>query len=281
MPQDAPHSATKQLQDGAIQQRYGAELPAMAAGNAVIASLLDHRSVRAYLPNALPAGTTELLVAAAQSAATSSNMQMWSVVAVEDQGRRDRLAVLAGNQKHISEAPLFLLWLADLSRAERIGAAEGQAMEGLPYTETFMVGIIDAALAAQNAVVAAESLGLGTVYIGSMRNHPEKVAAEIGLPPQVMVAFGLCIGVPDPAHPSSVKPRLPQSMILHHERYDPSVDTEGLGLYEARFSKFQASEGLPASGWKSRVLDRLGTVKGLSGRDRMRDALKALGFPLK
>jgi nitroreductase len=241
---------------------------------------MSHRSVRAYLPDALDEGTTELLVAAAQSAATSSNMQVWSVVAVTDQARRDRLAKLAGNQKHISEAPLFLLFVADLSRAERIGDAAGSKMEGLPYTETFMVAIIDAALAAQNATVAAESLGLGTVYIGSMRNHPETVAAELGLPPQAMIAFGLCVGKPDPAHPSSVKPRLPQSMVLHHERYDTTKDKAGLAQYEARFSDFQQQEGLPVAGWVSRVIDRLGTAKGLGGRDRMRDALKALGFPL-
>jgi hypothetical protein len=201
-------------------------------------------------------------------------------VAVEDQGRRDRLAVLAGNQTHISQAPLFLLFLADLSRADRIGAAAGQAMAGTPFTESFMVALIDAALAAQNATVAAESMGLGTVYIGSVRNHPEKVAAEIGLPPNCMVAFGLCVGRPDPAHPSSVKPRLPQSMILHHERYDASHDAAGLAAYEAIFSKFQKQEGLPASGWVSRVIDRLGSVAGIGGRERMRDALKALGIPL-
>jgi nitroreductase len=246
----------------------------------VLDALMSHRSVRAYLTDALPKGTTELLVAAAQSAATSSNMQTWSVVAVEDQARRDRLAVLANHQKHISVAPLFLLFLADLSRADRIGEAQGKPMDGTPFTEAFMVALIDAALAAQNATVAAESMGLGTVYIGSMRNHPEEVAAELGLPPNCMVAFGLCVGMPDPAVPTSVKPRLPQSMILHHEKYDTSRDAAGLAEYETTFAQFQKQEGLPASGWISRVMDRLGTEKGIGSRTRMRDALKALGIPL-
>lgn len=280
MPQDQMTMSAPLDAEVALTARYGAGQGAPPAWNAVLETLMSHRSVRAYLTDPLPAGTTELLVAAAQSAATSSNMQTWSVVAVQDQGRRDRLAVLAGNQKHISQAPLFLLFLADLSRADRIGAAEGMTMEGTPYTESFMVAVIDAALAAQNATVAAESMGLGTVYIGSMRNHPETVAAEIGLPPNCMVAFGLCVGLPDLAHPSSVKPRLPQSMILHHEHYDAGHDSTGLADYEARFAAFQKQEGLPPSGWVARVIDRLGTVKGLGGRERMRDALKAMGIPL-
>lgn len=269
------HSST------ALHARYGAPQSPAPAWNAVLDCLMEHRSVRAYLPEPLTAGTTELLVAAAQSAATSSNMQMWSVVAVTDPARLARLAVLAGNQQHIADAPLFLLWLADMSRAERIGAAQDTPMAGLPFTETFIVGVVDAALAAQNAAVAAESLGLGTVYIGSMRNHPEQVAAELGLPSQSMVVFGLCVGHPDPSRPAAIKPRLPQSVVLHHERYDASVDAAGIATYETTFKAFQHAEGLPASGWVSRVVDRLGLVGSLGGRDRMRDALKFLGFPLQ
>lgn len=260
--------------------RYGAAPPVSGDWNATIDCLLGHRSVRAYLPDALPAGTTELLVAAAQSAATSSNMQLWSVVAVEDPARKSRLAALAGNQGHIERAPLFLVWLADLSRAERIGQAQSQPMEGLGFVESFIVGVVDAALAAQNAVVAAESLGLGTVYIGSMRNHPEQVAAELGLPAQAMAVFGLCVGREDPAHPASVKPRLPQSAVLHRERY-MADDAAGVAEYDARFTAFQVQQRLPAAGWSARVRDRLGTVAGLGGRDRMRAALAALGFPLR
>ena len=83
-----------------------------------------------------------------------------------------------------------------------------------------MVACIDAALAAQNAVVAAESLGLRTVYIGAMRNEPEKVADLLGLPPQCFVVFGLCVGYADQAARNEVKPRMPQATVLRHERYD-------------------------------------------------------------
>ena len=74
----------------ALARRYGANAPAGVLWNPTIAGLLAHRSVRAYLPDPLAPGTIETLIAAAQSAATSSNLQLWSVVAVEDPAKRAR-----------------------------------------------------------------------------------------------------------------------------------------------------------------------------------------------
>ena len=116
---------------------------------------------RGYRPDGqtLPDGTLETLVAAAQSAATSSNLQTWSVIAVTDPDRKAALAKVASNQKHIEQCPLFLVWVADISRNQRLGAEEDVTLETMPYQETFLVAAIDAALAAQNATVAAESPG--------------------------------------------------------------------------------------------------------------------------
>lgn len=270
------------MPNAGLALRYREAAPALAASNAVIECMLGHRSVRAYTQEPLPPGTLEALVAAAQSAATSSNLQAWSVVAVQDQGRRDRLAVLAGNQKHISQAPLFLLWIADLSRAARRGEQAGKTMEAIPYLEPFMLSVIDAALAAQNATVAAESLGLGTVYIGGMRNHPEQVAAEVALPPEAVVVFGLCVGHPDPAAASAaVKPRLPQAAVLHREQYSVAPEAGIIAGYDDTLRAFQAEQGMKAQGWTDLILNRLGSVRALSGRDRLRDAVIALGFGLR
>ena len=264
-----------------LVERYREAAPLGAVWNAVIDEMVRHRSVRAYTAERLAPGTLETLVAAAQSAATSSNLQTWSVVAVEDQGRKDRLAALGNNQKHISEAPLFLCWVADLSRAARLGDAHSHTLEAIPFLETFIVAVIDAALAAQNAVVAAESLGLGTVYIGGMRNHPEAVAAELGLPPGSMVVFGLCVGYEDAAHPASVKPRLPQSVVLHRERYAVSHEAETIGVYDASLQAFQREQSMKPQGWSELVLNRLGPLRSMSGRDKLHAALQALGFPLR
>ncbi|MCG5072657.1 NADPH-dependent oxidoreductase [Paraburkholderia tagetis] len=266
----------------ALEARYGTPWSApLPAWNATLDSLLAHRSVRNYTNQPLPAGTLETLIAAAQSASTSSNLQTWSVVAVEDPERKARLSKLAAGQSQVREAPLFLVWLADLNRLEGAAQRTGASAEGLHYLETLFVGVIDAALAAQNAVVALESLGMNAVYIGAIRNQPEQVAAELGLPPRVLPVFGLCVGYADESRPAQVKPRLPQPVVLHREQYDTHSQPHGIEQYDEVMGAFQTSQGLSAAGWTSRSLARWRSRESLHGRDRLRDALHALGFELR
>lgn len=266
----------------ALAARYGGdEAPSFGPWNDVIAGLLAHKSVRAYLPDALPSGALERIVAAAQSAATSSNLQTWSVLAVEDADRKRRLADFAGGQKHIEQCPLFLVWLADLSRLREVGRIKQSPTDALDYLETFLVAVIDAALAAQNAVVALESMGLGSVYIGALRNKPQAVAEELGLPPDVLAVFGLCVGYPDLEEASGVKPRLPQAAILHRERYRSTVTPGLLDDYDRALMAFQQEQAVPAVGWTSAATARVRGPASLNGRDALRQALTALGFGLR
>jgi len=266
-----------------LEQRYRDAAPSPAiADNDCIAGLLGHRSVRAYLPDALPEGTVETLVAAAQSAASSSNLQPWSVIAVEDPGRKARLAELAGSQKHIVEAPLLLVWLIDFDRLARIADEIGTAGAALDYTETFLLGAVDTSLAAQNAVVALESLGLGSVYIGGIRNRPQAVAAELDLPPRLFPLFGLVVGKPDPARPASVKPRLPQDSVLFRETYRwEHTQDEALGSYNERLRAFQLEQQLAARDWTDIVAQRTRGPEAMAGRHLLRQVIDHLGFPLR
>lgn len=276
-------STTAESTADLLSARYGAvDPPQPGPSNDVIRSLLNHRSVRAFLPDRrLPPGTLEMLIAASSSASTSSNLQTWSVVAVEEPERKARLSVLAANQKFIRDAPLLLVWLADLSRLDRVGKAHGKEMEGIHYLEAFILGLVDAALAAQNAVTAAESLGLGCVYIGAMRNKPAEVAAELGLPPNVMAVFGLSVGYPDPAVRTEIKPRLPLGLVLHRETYGAPAEAEDVARYDAALAEFSRRNGMGDTAWTPRVLTRIGTTKGLTGRDKMREVLTAMGFGLR
>ncbi len=270
-----------QDQQAALGRRYGTAVPPAGPWNETIAGLLDHRSVRDFLPDALPPGTLETLIAAAQSAATSSNMQLWSAIAVTDPAKRRVLAEIAGNQKYIETCPLYIAWIADISRNERLSQAEKTDFESLPWLETFTVACVDAALAAQNAVVAAQSLGLRTVYIGAMRNDPARVAELLGLPPKAFVVFGLCIGYADPKSKNEVKPRLPQSTVLHHERYDAASEAADRPAYDAEMSKFSARNEMQATTWTARMMNRMGPIKSMNGRERIRGALNKLGFDIR
>ncbi len=202
-------------------------------------------------------------------------------VAVEGPDRKARLAALGSGQKHIVQCPLYLIWLVDLARLDRVAEERQLGLQGLDYLEPFIVGIVDAALAAQNAAIALESLGLGFVYIGAMRNHPEEVAAELGLPPHVMALFGMCVGYPDPAVPTGLKPRLPQSAVLHHEQYSAAAQSAAFTAYDLRVREFQREQGMTEIDWTQQATNRVKTAESLHGRDRMREALASLGFQLR
>jgi nitroreductase len=265
----------------ALQARYGADaLPAAGPWNDTLALLLSHRSVRAYRADPLPSGTLETLIAAAQSAATSSNLQTWSVVTVTDPAKKKVLAEIANNQKHIEQCPLFLVFLADVSRLDRLATAKGMTFEGLPFVETFLVAAIDAALAAQNAVIAAESLGLSTVYIGAMRNDVERVARILELPKGAAGVFGLCVGYADPSTVAEIKPRLQQDAILFTDRYAVPDEAAQRTAYDGKLATFSKRNEMMHQSWTERVISRIAKTKSLNGRDRLRAALAAIGFPL-
>ncbi|WP_343712376.1 NADPH-dependent oxidoreductase [Inquilinus sp.] len=264
-----------------LADRYGDQGPSAAIVNDVTALILSHRSVRAFRPDAVPAGTIETLVAAAQSASSSSNLQAWSVVAVEEPAHKARLAGYAGGQDFIRQAPLFLVWLADFARLRLLAAGQGATVEGANYTEALILGIVDTALAAQNAVVALESLGLGAVYVGAVRNHPEEIAAALTLPGHIFPVFGLAVGWPDPDRPAAVKPRLPQAAVLHRETYDAAPQAGAAAAYDQTLDRFWRGQGRDTPPWTRQVVNRLRDRAALHGRDRIREALNRLGFPLR
>lgn len=265
-----------------VEARYrGGEDMADLRWNETLSVLAAHRSVRAYKPDPLPAGTLETLVLAAQSAATSSNLQTWSVVAVTDPARKAVLAEVAGGQKHILQAPLMLVWLADLSRLKAMAERRGQAAEGLDYLEMATVAIVDAALAAQNAVIAAESLGLGTVYVGALRNDPGRVATLLGLPDMAFAVFGLCVGYPVDEVVTGVKPRLAPEVVLHRETYGQSADPEAITRYDSAMQDFQGEQAMRRQPWSDQALARVADARSLSGRDVLARVLNERGFLLR
>ena len=154
-------------------------------------------------------------------------------------------------------------------------------LTGLDFLEPYIVGVVDATLAAQNAAVALESLGLGFVYIGGMRNHPEKVAATLGLPAHVMALFGMCVGYPDPARPADIKPRLPMSAVLHREQYSAAAQSAAFAEYDQRLIEFQREQRMRETPWTELATNRVKDAAALHGRDRIRTALNSLGFPVR
>lgn len=186
-----------------------------------INQIYQHASVRKYKPDPIPISMVAEIVAACQRSSTSSNLQIWTVVAVTSESKRARLMEICSNQKHILQAPLFLTWCADISRLDRICRLMGYQFDP-SYVENFLVSAMDATIAMQTAALAAESMGLGMCYIGAIRNNPLAVADLLELPELVFPICGMTVGWPDEA--PFKKPRLPLEAILHWESY--GVDDE-------------------------------------------------------
>ena len=187
-----------------------------------------HGSVRSYKPDPVPLSMIDQIVTAGQQASTSSNLQTYSVVATTDLEKKQKIQEICNDQKHISQAPIFLLWCADFSRLKRVCEIQGYSVEA-GYIENFMVAAVDAAIAMQNAALAAESLGLGFCYIGALRNDPDAVIDLFGLPDLVFPVAGMTLGWPE--KPPRIRPRLPLGAVLHWDEYQQD-DTRYLGEYD-------------------------------------------------
>ncbi|WP_318505477.1 oxygen-insensitive NADPH nitroreductase [Bacillus sp. T3] len=191
--------------------------------NEVIETILNHRSIRKFEDRPLTHDQIEKIVTSAQAASTSSYIQAYTIIGVTDKEKKERLAELAGNQTYVAENGIFLVFCGDLHRHEIAGRMEEKdVIPSLESTEKFMVALIDAALAAQNAAIAAESMGLGLCFIGGIRNHLAEVQTLLKTPERVIPLFGVAIGYP--AKSTDKKPRLPMSNIYHENEYQQNEE---------------------------------------------------------
>lgn len=263
-----------------LYKRYAGALSSEAELNETCETIISHKSCRNYLSREVPHETLNLLIAAAQSAPSSCNMQSWSVVAVADPSAKGRIAALSG-QLHVENAPLILCFLADLARLQQVAVDNGISHDALDYLEMLLVAVIDASLAAQNLVTAAASQGLGSCYIGSIRNELPEMCRMLDLPEKVAPLFGLTIGFPDPAFSTEIKPRLAPSSVLHMDRYDKSAATAPVSDYEQALDAFNQSQGRKMPLWGVRSALRVSSIDRMEGRHVLWEQLKQQGLILK
>ena len=191
----------------------------MDAGPAVTNPTLDllerRRSTRAYAPVPLTEEEKAAIIRAAVRAPTAGNMLLYSIIEIEDQALKDRLAVTCDNQPFIATAPWVLVFVADWQKWTDLFEAGGAyELDGLEHRRTvgpgdLLLACSDALIAAQNAVVAAESVGIGSCYIGDVLENGEIHAELLDLPPHTLPIAMLCFG----------RPARPQEPIAHYDRF--------------------------------------------------------------
>lgn len=240
----------------------------------VIDTLNNRVTVRDFSADPLDDETLMTLLRAARRSPTSSNWQSYSLVIVRDAETKKALAEVARGQKHIETCPVFVALCADLSRMQL--AAEMHEVAYAGNLERTIIAVIDAALVGMSLSLAAESMGLGTVMIGAIRNDPEKVAHLLGLPDSVFVVYGLCIGWPASRPPQ--KPRLPEELVFHHERYTADKDKAALLLqqHNRELAEHYRSLGreTPDAAWT----ETTARAAASASRNFMREVLGKLGF---
>lgn len=213
--------------------RFGEEAgaPSEVADVPWLHQVLLRRTHRRYADRPVGEPLLRLLLAAAFSASSKSDLQQATVIRVAERTRRERLAALIPDMPWIAIAPVFLVFCGDARRLERIGELRGH-QAGNGKLEGFFNAAVDAALVLQTFILTAETVGLGCCPISVIRNHADAVANILELPEKVFPVAGLCVGYPAAA--GHISMRLPLDVTLHVDRYDDSLLGDAVDAYDRR-----------------------------------------------
>jgi len=219
--------------------------------NETIDLLMAHRTVRQFSERPVSPKIADAVLKCAQRAPTSSYLQAYTVIQVEDLSKRAALMEYSGGQEWVVKAPLALLFCADLHRLEEVLHPADRNV--LHNAELFTVAVSDAAMAAQRALIAAQAFGLGGVVVGGVRNETSKMAALFHLPTLVFPMYLLCLGYP--AAVPEQRPRLETRFILGVDGYPALPDGEEVADYDRLVSEYflRATDGRSARGWTERA----------------------------
>jgi FMN reductase [NAD(P)H] len=222
----------------------------------------SHHSIRSYRSDPVSDDMLAAIIEAAYRAPTSMNAQEISVIVVRDTERKARIAELAGGQAWIAQAPVFLTLVADFNKTEMGVRKSGQTQVIHESLEGMLVAGIDAGIALGNMMVAARSLGLGIVPIGSVRRNPQGMVDLLGLPPLTFPLVGMCIGYIEKDVPQ--KPRMDIKTFRHDERYDASDYAATIDAYDTTIMEY----------WQ-----QLGRSDGLTWSNNLGNSFKQVYFP--
>ena len=219
----------------------------------LINSIISRASVRKFSKKNISKELLTLLLTAAQSAPSKSNLQQYSIMVIQNQSLKNEISKLIGDTKWALTAPVFLLFLADIRRNIKITNHKGYNHKN-NNVDTFMNGVIDSALSMQSMISASESIGLGICPISMIRNIIEEVKNLCKLPKGVFPIAGLALGWPDEKSPVSI--RLPQDIVTHYNTYNEKNLIDKINQYDERVFKVA-----PIERNKQRHVDIYGVAK--------------------
>lgn len=241
-----------------------------------LATALNHRSIRKFTDQPISKEILEAVLHAGQMASTSSFMQAVSVIRVTDPALRAQIRQICANayqgklgHHYVENCAEFLVFCIDTERYRQL-AADIQ----IDWTEVLLTGAVDVGIFAQNVLLTAESLGLGGVFIGSLRNDLPQLSQILQLPKGVVPMVGMCLGYPD--HDPGQRPRLPLSVVMSENRYRTAT-AEELAQYDEVVREYYQNRSKLDLTWTQQIRNNLcGEV-----RPSVLPYLQAQGFAKK
>ncbi|MFH1219056.1 MAG: nitroreductase family protein [Candidatus Eisenbacteria bacterium] len=220
--------------------------------NQVMQVLLNRKSVRAYEERPISEEAKAEILRATLRSPTAGNMMLYSIIDVKDQAAKDTLAKTCDNQPFIAKAPLVLLFLADYQRwwdyfavsgVEALAEGKGEVLRR-PQEGDLMIACCDALIAAQTAVIAAESLGIGSCYIGDIMENYETHQELFKLPPYALPICLICFGYPTKQQQERpLTPRFGEKFIVFENKYRRLSKSEFAEMYRDREARMAAAGG--------------------------------------
>jgi|AutmiccommuBRH23_1029490.scaffolds.fasta_scaffold00023_145 FMN reductase [NAD(P)H] len=198
--------------------------------------LMKRRSARNFKDQPIPEELVEKLLAAANNAPSGGNIQPLSVILVQESENRANLAEIVGNQPWVKNAPLSMIFCLDYNRVKRWAILNGTEFKGDQAFSHFLISYADVICAAQSVVLLAESLGLGSVYVGTIQSCMDQARELLAIPEYVLPILVLSLGYPK-SIPRTI-PKLKREVIVHHEQYQSRSDEEILQAFDQKYGDF-------------------------------------------
>lgn len=243
--------------------------------NEVLNNIQKHRSIRKYIDKDIDEDLLDEILDAARHASSHHNIQAYNIIKIRDQSKKRLISNYAANQKWVEDAPVFIILSMDYYRINQACNMNEKNIQ-VDEIESIIIGAVDTALVGQNIMTAAESMGLGGVIIGGIRNNVEELIKILKLPEYTFPVFGICLGYPDPDQIPSTKPRFPKEAVIFNEEYNRDLVSKSLIEYESITEEYytKRTNGIRTEGWAKQIADYISRKR----RPYIKDILIKQGF---
>ena len=282
MPDDKPTSPQDEYRE-TVERKFPNETPTPSHHgdpetiernfpNETLRLLIDRSSCRSFYDKPIPDEIMELVLEAGTRAPTGGNLQPFSIIRIENSEAKTRMMKLCGNQSFIADAPTNLLFCMDWYRLRRWAELELAPFAATSAFRHFWIGFQDVIIAAQNICTAADALGLGSCYVGTVMESFDEVRSMCELPRGVFPVVLLSLGYPK--HRPEPRRKLDVDVIVHREKYRRMSDEEILAAYDRKYPY----KGIEINDERLAELKRVATVvRGAEFAERCLERIRENG----